>query len=221
MHTRHRGAGPAGPWSPRVSGPQPSASVPSSRCPRGGVPSTSSSSGAWAFGADPAAGDSALQPHLSAPGLRPPPSCGAFIQTGAVSPSSSAGRTHSPGPRGTPEQGGSKYRGVLTSRRPTPTAGGPRACACAARRGRGRPGSRSRPSLVLRPLWLQEKPVRIPCAGLSVSSQRRGVHAARCQVCGTGYCAQVASLPLLFLGPELNQAVLLFLSPPRRHSSGS
>uniref|UniRef100_A0ABK0LFE8 Cerebral dopamine neurotrophic factor n=1 Tax=Rattus norvegicus TaxID=10116 RepID=A0ABK0LFE8_RAT len=108
VHTRRQRPRPAElwtslGWSRRVSRPQTTASVAPSRCPRGSV---SSFAWVWASGADLEPGDTALWPHRSVPWPWPPPSCGAFIQTGAVSPNNSAGRTPRPGPRGTPELGG-------------------------------------------------------------------------------------------------------------------
>lgn len=155
MHTRHQRRRPAElgtslgtslGWCGRISRPQTAASVAPSGCSRGGV---SPFAWAWASGADLEHGDTALQPHRSVPWPWSPPSCGAFIQTGAVSLNNSAGHTPRPGPRGTPELGGCKERGVLTSAEADPWRGSHRACAV--RWGRAGaepvPGNRSRPSL--------------------------------------------------------------------------
>lgn len=112
--------------SRRDSRPQTAASVAPSGCPRGGV---SPFAWPWAPGADLEPGDTALRPHRPVPWSWTPPSCGAFIQTGAVSPRSSAGRTPRPGLPGTPELGGCVERGVLTSVEADPCRGGHRACA--------------------------------------------------------------------------------------------
>lgn len=113
MHTRHQGLRPA-----RVSRPHTATSVAPSGCPHSGV---SRSAWAWASGADLEPGDTALRPHRSVPWPWPPPSCGDFIQTGAVTRiTQRAARPAPPRPARDSELGGCKERGVLTSWRPSP-----------------------------------------------------------------------------------------------------